>query len=99
MQRQWLAGLLLDLGFRVVTAANMNEFLERYTHSTRLVVADIEIPDADPETVVKSLKFLDVPVVMTSAVDYSEMCDGHVLFVRKSQPDLLLAEVRRLLES
>ena len=86
-----LAGGLEGAGYRVLTAANGCEALERLEQEKPdLVVSDFMMPLMDGAALVQTIRsnpeFLDIPVIMMSAAPEAmlrKQLDGYQAFLRK----------------
>lgn len=102
-----LATVLEDEGYRVFTAANGRQGLDRLAESRPdLVISDMMMPTMDGAAMARTMRtdpaYRDIPLIMMSALPESavrERFDGYDAFLTKPflEP-LLLKTVKALLE-
>jgi CheY-like chemotaxis protein len=100
--------MLSDLGFKVISARNGQEALERLKESTPdLMLLDLMMPIMDGAAVLTAMQGdgnnTKIPVILTSALrelTVKERCDGYRLFLRKPyKAEKLIEAIRTVLDA
>ena len=99
--------ILIDAGYRVISALNGQEGLARLEETTPdLVMVDFMMPIMDGAAVIKAMRaderFGKIPVILTSALPeqtIKQRCDGYNAFLRKPyKTETLTEEIARQLD-
>jgi len=99
--------ILIDAGFKVVSALNGQEALARLEETRPdLAIVDFMMPILDGNGVIKAIRsdnrMRDIPIILASALPEKtirERCDGYTTFLRKPyKTEQLLEEIYKLLD-
>jgi CheY-like chemotaxis protein len=99
--------ILIDAGFKVVSALNGQEALARLEETRPdLAIVDFMMPILDGNGVIKAIRsdnrLRDIPIILASALPEKtirERCDGYTTFLRKPyKTEQLLEEIYKLLD-
>ena len=99
--------ILIDAGFKVVSALNGQEALARLEETRPdLAIVDFMMPILDGNGVIKAIRsdnrLRDIPIILASALPEKtirERCDGYTTFLRKHyKTEQLLEEIYKLLD-
>ena len=99
--------ILIDAGFKVVSALNGQEALARLEETRPdLAIVDFMMPILDGNGVIKAIRsdnrLRDIPIILASALPEKtirERCDGYTTFLRKPyKTEQLMEEISKLLD-
>jgi len=99
--------ILIDAGFKVVSALNGQELLARLEETRPdLAIVDFMMPILDGNGVIKAIRsdnrLRDIPIILASALPEKtirERCDGYTTFLRKPyKTEQLMEEIYKLLD-
>ena len=99
--------ILIDAGFKVVSALNGQEALARLEETRPdLAIVDFMMPILDGNGVIKAIRsdnrLRDIPIILASALPEKtirERCDGFTTFLRKPyKTEQLMEEIYKLLD-